>query len=175
VEVNPLNTYEVLVIFKPILDVENVDNTINHFQKNIVEANGGEVAEMDRIGRKRLAYEIKKFKDGFLTLFLLKFPPDKVVDFRRACQINDDILRVTLVSQDHLPERLMLKEETPMGGRPDGGRFRDRDDRRGPGGGGFRGGPPPRRDFNNQGGQHQQHQQHQAPQQQPVPQQPAEA
>lgn len=155
-----MNSYEVLVIFKPILDVENVDNTINHFQKNIVEANGGEVAEMDRIGRKRLAYEIKKFKDGFLTLFLLKFPPSKVADFKRACQINEDILRMTMVCQDSLPERLSMKEETPMGGRPEGGgRFRDRDDNRR---GGFRG---PRRDFTPTS----------APQQHQPPQQPAEA
>lgn len=119
-----MNTYEVLVIFKPILDVENVDAVLNHFQKNIVEGNQGEVAETDRIGRKRLAYEIKKFKDGFLALFLLKFPPNKVADFKRACQLNEDILRITLVRQDSIPTR--DKEESPgrenEGFRRDGGR-----------------------------------------------------
>jgi small subunit ribosomal protein S6 len=127
-----LNTYEVLIIFKPILDVESVDTVINHFQKSIVEANQGEIVEVDRIGRKRLAYEIKKFKDGFLTLFLLKFPPDKVADFKRACQINDDVLRLTMVRQESIPSREALREEAPV--RRDEGGFR-------------RGGPGGRRDF----------------------------
>jgi small subunit ribosomal protein S6 len=141
-----LNTYEVLIIFKPILDVENVDAIMNHFQKNIVEANQGEVVEMDRIGRKRLAYEIRKFKDGFLTLFLLKFPPAKVADFKRACQLNDDVLRITLVRQDSLPSRDTTQQEIAVGAGRDGGRdggFHQRRD--------FRGGPP-RRDFNRNDG-----------------------
>ncbi len=108
-----MNTYEVLIVFKPILDVENVDAILEHFKKNIVEANLGEVVEVDRIGRKRLAYEVNKFKDGFLTLYLLKFPPEKVADFRRACQLNDDVLRMTLVRQDELPiGRELLKEDS---------------------------------------------------------------
>lgn len=106
-----MNTYEVLIIFKPILDVENVDAILNRFQKNVVEASQGEIAETDRIGRKRLAYEIKRFKDGFLTLFLIKLPPEKVADFKRACQLNEDVLRVTLVRQDEslIKEGLTLR------------------------------------------------------------------
>jgi small subunit ribosomal protein S6 len=142
-----LNTYEVLIIFKPILDVENVDAILNHFQKNIVEANQGEVVEVDRIGRKRLAYEVKKFKDGFLTLFLLRFPPEKVADFKRACQLNDDVLRLTLVRQDQMPSRTALREEAPSFRREDG-RGDDRRDRGDRGDrGGDRGDRGPRRDF----------------------------
>ncbi len=119
-----MNTYEVLIVFKPILDVENVDAILNHFQKSVVEANQGEVAEIDKIGRKRLAYEIRKFKDGFLTLFLLKMPPEKVLDFKRACQLNEDILRVTMMKQDKLPTKGVLNEEPPVrrDGRDDGRR-----------------------------------------------------
>lgn len=124
-----MNTYEVLIIFKPILDVENVDAILNQFRKNVVEANQGEVVETDRIGRKRLAYEIRKFKDGFLTLYLLKFPPEKVVDFRRACQLNDDILRMTMVRQETLPTR-EAREEGP--GREDRREEGGRRDRFGP-------------------------------------------
>ncbi len=137
-----MNTYEVLIIFKPILDVENVDAVLENFQKNIVEANQGQVAEVDRIGRKRLAFEIGKFKDGFMTLYLLKFPPEKVADFRRACQINEDVLRVTLVRQDSLPQT----RET----------FQEARREEGPGGRPHRGGPRrdfggPRRDFGGRG------------------------
>jgi len=147
------NTYEVLIVFKPILDVENVDAILNHFQKNLVEANQGEVLESDRIGRKRLAYEIKKFKDGFLTLYLLKFPPAKVADFRRACQLNDDVLRLTMVRMEEEAAKKLFSEEarresfTPKRDRDHrGDRGGDRGDRGGrrfgpPGGPGGPGGP----------------------------------
>jgi small subunit ribosomal protein S6 len=134
-----LNTYEVLIIFKPILDVENVDAVLNHFQKNVIEANQGEIVETDRIGRKRLAYEVKRFKDGFLTLYLLKLPPEKVADFKRACQLNDDVLRVTLVRQDEIAVS-REPEGAPAGGMRREGGFRGGDREGGfRGGGGFRG------------------------------------
>jgi small subunit ribosomal protein S6 len=141
-----LNTYEVLVIFRPILNVDTVDTAISRFTQSLVQANQGEVVECDRIGRKRMAYPIKKFKDGFLTLFLLKFPPDKIADFRRACQIDEDVLRMTMMRQETLAVREMLKDERSApeqrgSGRPrrDGGAsFGPRRD----GGGGF----GPRRD-----------------------------
>jgi len=108
-----LRNYEFLVIFKPILDVEAVEQAIANFQKNLVEANQGEIVETDKIGRKRLAYEIRKFKDGFLALFLIKFPPAKVADFKRGCQIQDDILRLTMVAQDTMPTRSTLHDDIP--------------------------------------------------------------
>ncbi len=130
-----MNTYEVLIIFKPILDIENVDAILNHFQKNIVEANQGEVVDVDRIGRKRLAFEIKRFKDGFLALYILKLPANKVVDFKRACQLNEDVLRITMLRQEEGYKReAPVREEAPMrrdGRRDDfrGGRGGDREDR----------------------------------------------
>lgn len=124
-----MNTYEALIIFKPILDVENVDAILNQFQKNVVEANQGKIVDIDRIGRKRLAYEIKKFKDGFLTLYILELPPEKVTDFKRACQLNDDVLRITLVRRDPRHIKEFSRERTspqaaeataPAGRRPRG-------------------------------------------------------
>ena len=168
-----MNTYEVLTIFKPSMDVDGMEAMLTQFQTNAVEGNGGQIIDSDRLGRKRLAYDIRKFKDGFIAIFLIKFPPQNVVAFRQACQYTDDLLRVTLVRRDDLTQlkRTAFREgEGEQRGGPGGGRFGDRDrgGRGGPGGGrfgdrdrgGFRGGPGggprgPRPDFRGPGPQGQ--------------------
>lgn len=134
-----MNTYEVLVIFKPIVDVENVENTLNQFQNNIVQAHGGEIVDSDRIGRKRLAYDIKKFKDGFLALYLLKFPPEKIADFKKACEYSEDVLRLTLIRRKDNAV-LRKRHDRFRGDREEGGRPEGDRPFRGGGRGGFRGG-----------------------------------
>lgn len=91
--------YEAFVILKPILDVDNSDNVLKSIEDTI-ESLKGKVTKKDKLGRKRLAYEINKFKDGFICTYLLSLDPSSVTAFRRACQLNEDILRVTLVNRE---------------------------------------------------------------------------
>jgi len=94
-----MNTYEAFVILKPILDVDNSDNVLKVLEE-AVENLGGKIVKKDKLGRKRLAYEINKFKDGFITTYLFNLPPTAVTPFKRACQLNEDILRVALVNRN---------------------------------------------------------------------------
>lgn len=93
-----MNTYEAFVILKPILDVDNSDNVLKVIE-DAIESLGGKVVKKDKLGRKRLAYEINKFKDGFITTYLFKLPPAGVVSLKRTCQINEDILRLAVVNR----------------------------------------------------------------------------
>lgn len=94
-----MNTYEAFVILKPILDVDNSDNVLKVIE-DAVESLNGKVVKKDKLGRKRLAYEINKFKDGFITTYLFKLDPASIVSFKRTCQLNEDILRLTLVNRN---------------------------------------------------------------------------
>lgn len=96
-----MNTYEAFVILKPILDVDNSDNVLKVIE-DAVENLNGKVVKKDKLGRKRLAYEINKFKDGFITTYLLKLDPASVLSFKRTCQLNEDILRLTLVNRSNV-------------------------------------------------------------------------
>ena len=58
------HTYEALLICKPVLDLDSVDTVLSSFQKNLLEPKEGEVIKVDKIGRKRLAYEMNKFRDA---------------------------------------------------------------------------------------------------------------
>ena len=69
-----MKTYELLTIFKPNLDAEETEKLIS-------------------IGRKKLAFEIQNFRDGFFTSFEMTLPADKVAEFKRQLRLNDNILR----------------------------------------------------------------------------------
>jgi len=91
-----LKNYELLTVFKPNLDVEEVDKAIAKIEENISSFEG-KVLNVDKIGRKRLAYDILKFRDGFFTTFMLTIPADKITEFKRQLKLNDSVLRIMFV------------------------------------------------------------------------------
>ena len=87
-----MKNYELMTIFKPNLDAEEVDKLIEKIDSIIVDF-GGKVESTDKVGRKKLAYEIQNFRDGFFATTILALPADKVADFKRQLRLNDNILR----------------------------------------------------------------------------------
>lgn len=87
-----MKTYELLTVFKPNLDAEEVDKLIERLNAQIVEF-GGKVESTDKIGRKKLAYDIQNFRDGFFVSMNLNIPAEQVAEFKRQLKLNDNILR----------------------------------------------------------------------------------
>ena len=87
-----MKTYELLTIFKPNLDAEEVDKAVEALNKAVVDF-GGKVESTDKTGRKKLAYDIENFRDGFFVTTELSLPAEKVAEFRRQLKLNDNVLR----------------------------------------------------------------------------------
>lgn len=87
-----MKTYELLAIFKPNLDAEEIDKSIAKISSDVNEF-GGKVESADKIGRKKLAFEVQKFRDGFFSTMVLSLPADKVAEFKRQLRLNDNVLR----------------------------------------------------------------------------------
>ncbi|MBQ8167938.1 30S ribosomal protein S6 [bacterium] len=87
-----MKTYELLAIFKPNLDVEEVDNAVAKIGEDVVEF-GGKVESTEKIGRKKLAFDVQNYRDGFFTTIVLALPADKVAEFKRQLRLNDNVLR----------------------------------------------------------------------------------
>lgn len=88
-----MKNYELLTVFKPNLDVEEIEKNLSKIAETIANY-GGKMISADKIGRKKLAYEIQKFRDGFFVSQILTVPADKIVDFKRQLKLNDNVLRV---------------------------------------------------------------------------------
>ena len=87
-----MKNYELLTIFKPNLDAEEVDTIISKME-SLIESFGGKIVSSDKIGRKKLAYDIQNFRDGFFFSAILNLPAEKVAEFKRQLRLNDSILR----------------------------------------------------------------------------------
>ncbi len=91
-----MKKYELLSIFKPNLDAEEVDKLIEKLSSVITEF-GGSVESVDKAGRRKLAYDIQKFRDGYFATTILTMPADKIAEFKRQLRLNDNILRTMFV------------------------------------------------------------------------------
>ena len=88
-----MRNYELLTVFKPNLDADEVEKVLSKIEETVVGYKG-KITSADRMGRRRLAYDIQKFRDGFFVSQTLTMPADKVVDFKRQLKLNDNILRI---------------------------------------------------------------------------------
>jgi len=90
--------YEVIFIVKPV-DEETINGVITKFE-NLVKNNGGNIDKIDRWGKKRLAYEVKDFTEGFYCLFYITAEPKVVAELDRVMKITDEILKHMIVKVD---------------------------------------------------------------------------
>ncbi len=87
-----MKNYELLAIFKPSLDSEELDKVVEKISDEI-KSYKGSVASVDKMGRKKLAYDVQGYRDGFFTTMILSIPGENVVDFKRNLKLNENVLR----------------------------------------------------------------------------------
>ena len=92
-----MQTYSTIVVIDSLLKSEEIDSTIEKIERNI-KNNGGEIIKIDRGGKKRLAYEIKKRQYGYYIEILFKARGVVVKVIEREYGLDENILRyLTLV------------------------------------------------------------------------------
>ncbi|MDP3386650.1 MAG: 30S ribosomal protein S6 [Eubacteriales bacterium] len=89
---NTLKKYEGVFIFIPNLE-EEVRKAEMDKLKSIVESYKGTVEKFEEWGQRRLAYEIKKTKEGYYTLMNFTSEADAVNELDRICKISEKVLR----------------------------------------------------------------------------------
>ena len=88
-----MRKYELLSIIKPNMDAEEADKVIAKLEESI-KALGGSVSSTDKMGRKKLAFEVAGFTDGFVVNQVVEMPADKIVELKRQLKLNDSVIRV---------------------------------------------------------------------------------
>jgi len=98
-----LRDYELMYIVRPDLDDDAVKTAMDSVQ-SIVEANGGEVVKTTPWGKRRLAYEIQKLRDGHYVLLEVRLDGTRVKEVERTLRIHDQVFRHMVVTLDHAAE-----------------------------------------------------------------------
>lgn len=94
-----MKKYELFTIIKPNLDNEEADKVLARVEE-IVKSIGGNVVNCDKMGRKKLAYEIQGFVDGFMVNQIVEVPADKIVELKRQIKLTDAIIRVMFTTKE---------------------------------------------------------------------------
>jgi len=88
-----MKKYDLFTIIKPNLDNDEADKVVARVEE-IVKTLGGDVVECEKMGRKKLAFEVAGFTDGFVVNQVVTVPADKIVELKRQLKLNDSVIRV---------------------------------------------------------------------------------
>jgi small subunit ribosomal protein S6 len=106
-------TYEVMYIAQ----AETADDDITKINEGIqklVETEGGTIVRIDNIGRKKMAYEIKRKKEGYYVLLEIEGSGKEIAEIERRFRVNDVIVRYITVRVDEdrkAAEKIRAKRE----------------------------------------------------------------
>ncbi len=94
-----MRNYELVFIIQPDLDETAVKGIVEKVQGWITEA-GGTVAKIDNWGRRRLAYQINKRREGQYVLFELQMPPAFSGELERNMRFLEPVMRFSIILRD---------------------------------------------------------------------------
>jgi len=87
--------YEVVLILPPEAEESAVGGVVDRITQAL--AGRGEVGNIDRWGRRRLAHQIQHQSEGYYVVIDLKAEPDVVAELERSLQLADEVLRFKVV------------------------------------------------------------------------------
>ena len=94
-----MRRYETIFIASPTLTDEQADKLVKQYE-GIIAEQGGELLKTDKWGRKKLAYEVQKFSEGYYTLFEMNAGPTLIAELERRFRNNDVVIKYLSVRMD---------------------------------------------------------------------------
>ena len=93
-----MNKYESVIIIKPNLEEGEIEGIITKIS-DLINQNG-EVTKVEKIGVKRLGYEINKCKEGYYITFDFKADPSIISELERYYRITENIIKFINIRKD---------------------------------------------------------------------------
>lgn len=112
--------YEEMFIIRPDAAEEVIEAAVDQITTSVKTA-GGQVDKVDKWGKRRLAYKIEKFDEGFYVLMQITCKPDTVRELERRLRVNDQVIKFLTVRIDErlkVAEKRKKKEEKRLARRP---------------------------------------------------------
>jgi small subunit ribosomal protein S6 len=98
-------TYEIMFIVRPDVEEADLDKLIEGFSANVASG-GGEVKSVEKMGRRRLAYTVRKFNDGFYVLLTVAAPGSLIGEIERRLRVSEPVIKFITVRMDEEEKRL---------------------------------------------------------------------
>lgn len=94
-----MTKYELAVVVSAKLEEEDRANIVEKV-KALIERFGGQITNVDDWGKKRLAYEIQKMKEGFYYFIQFDAETSAPAEIESRMRIMDGVIRYLCVKQD---------------------------------------------------------------------------
>src|SRR5580658_2910127 len=98
-------TYEVMFIVRPDILDEDLDKLIAGLEANITQG-GGSIKSMEKLGRRKLAYTVKKFNDGNYVLLTINADGSLVGEIERRLRVSEPVIKFISVRMDEEEKRV---------------------------------------------------------------------
>jgi small subunit ribosomal protein S6 len=97
--------YEIMFIVNPNVVDEEIDK-INGQVESVITHGGGKVGKVEKLGKRRLAYLVKKFREGSYVLFTVESSGAVVHEVERRLRVMDQVIKYLTVRMDEDNKRL---------------------------------------------------------------------
>ena len=94
-----MNKYEITFIVKSDMEEAEIKKTAEAMKKVLTDKNA-KILEEKVMGQRELAYEIKKYKNGYYFLFVVEGSHEAIKEFDRLAGINENILRHLIIRKE---------------------------------------------------------------------------
>ena len=93
-----MNKYESVVIINPSVEEEKLKSLVQRFT-DIINSDG-KVEKVDELGKKKLAYEVKKNKEGYYIVIYFVANPSLIAELERNYRIIDEVIKFIVVKAE---------------------------------------------------------------------------
>jgi small subunit ribosomal protein S6 len=94
-----MRNYEIMFIVDPNVPEEEIDK-INTQIEGVITAGGGQIQKIEKMGKRRLAYEVDRHREGFYVLFAIEANGDIVKECERRLRVMDSVIKYLTVRLD---------------------------------------------------------------------------
>ncbi len=94
-----MHAYETLFILKPDLEAEKMEAAIEKF-KTLIVNDGGTIVSVEKWGKRRLAYIINDYQEGYYVLINFNANPGAALELERVQKIADEVIRFITIRKD---------------------------------------------------------------------------
>src|SRR5215472_18602585 len=98
-------TYELMFIVRPDMTDEDLDKLISTLQ-SAVPATGGTVQKVEKMGKRRLAYTVRRFHDGIYVLMVVDGGGAMIHELERRLRVTEPVIKFLTVRIDEEQKRL---------------------------------------------------------------------
>ncbi len=112
-----MKIYETTIVFDPGLEEARINEEVDRISQSISQA-GGEVLDVQRWGKRKLAYIVRKRRDGSYVHVKHQSPSGLIADMDRRFRLNEGVLRhLTVLAAKESP-RAAEETKSPEGAQP---------------------------------------------------------